>query len=73
MVQYMQKEHKFEKEHGHGDEIGPITDQDLLQNETYKELRKSFLIHHAVSVGVNLVGFVSMGVYISFHSGKLNL
>lgn len=73
MTEYMIKEHKYEREHGHGDEIGPITDPEILQNEQYKQMRKSFFIYHGVSTTLNMVGIAATGVYLWFLSRKLQL
>ena len=71
MEGYMQQMHKFEKEHGHGHEVGPITDDALLGNSQYKEIRKNFFVCHGVSTTLNLLGFVSTGVYLWFLSKKI--
>lgn len=73
MNQYMVQEHKFEKEHGHGDEIGPITDEKLLENPQYKEMRKNFFIYHGISTTLNLLAFISNGIYFWFLSKKMKI
>eukprot|EP00794_Sanderia_malayensis_P011904 gene11904-13138_t len=73
MTRYMIKEHKLERENGHGDEVGPITDKSLLENTQYKELRKNFFILHGISTSFNLIGYSSMCVYFWFMSRGFKL
>ena len=71
MEGYMKQMHKFEKEQGHGQEIGPITDVALLGNSQYKEIRKNFFVCHGVSTTLNLLGFAATGIYLWFLSKKI--
>ena len=69
----MTQEHKFEKEHGHGEEIGPITDPELLNNQQYKVLRKNFFIYHGIATSLNLLAFAACGVYFWYLSKDIKV
>jgi len=71
MNTYMLQQHKLEKEFGHGYEIGPITDKQMLERPQYKELRRKFFIYHGMSTTLNLLAFVSNGIFFWFLSKKL--
>lgn len=58
-TQLMIKRYAFEKERGYGEEIGPIPDNDLKNNEEYQQITKSFVCVHGFSSMLNLVSYTS--------------
>jgi len=55
----MTKRYAFEKERGYGEEIGPIPDNTLKNNEEYLKITKTFACIHGFSSMLNLVSYAS--------------
>lgn len=53
----MVKRYAFEKERGYGQEIGPIPDNKLKNDEEYLKITKSFAFVHGFSSMANLVSY----------------
>ncbi|XP_078383472.1 transmembrane protein 205-like [Oculina patagonica] len=60
----MLKRYSYEKEHGYGDDVGPIKDQAFKKDETYVRMTQDFCMVH---------GFTSMANILSYSGCILHL
>ena len=60
----MLKRYTYEKEHGYGDDIGPIKDKTLKTDETYVKMTHEFCMVH---------GFTSMANILAYTGSILHL
>lgn len=73
VAKHVEDMHKYEKEEGHGDEIGPIKSGSILEDPKYQEMKSTFFKMHGISTALNLVGFVVSGAHLWFLARKLHV
>lgn len=61
----------YESKNGYGDHIGAITSKDLLENPTYKQMRKNFFNMHGLANIVHITTLGVSGMHLWFLSKKM--
>ena len=60
----MLKRYAYEKEHGYGDDIGPIKDEAFKMNETYLKMTHEFCMVHGFTSMANILAYTGSFLHV---------